>query len=160
MITNRLRDRRALVVLAPLAIGATIWLIQADRTAASEIFLGIIPGTGAGGHDVVAYFDDGKPTPGSASITHEWRGATWRFASAANRDKFADNPERFAPAYGGHCSWAASQGYKAKGDPLNWKIVGGRLYLNYNAEVHATWEKDIDGFIRKADENWPSLRTR
>jgi endo-alpha-1,4-polygalactosaminidase (GH114 family) len=33
--------------------------------------------------------------------------------------------------------------------------VGKRLFLNYDREVQAKWEKDIPGFIAKADKNWP-----
>jgi hypothetical protein len=35
--------------------------------------------------------------------------------------------------------------------------VNGKLYLNYDASVQATWEKDIPGFIAKADRNWPAV---
>ena len=37
-------------------------------------------------------------------------------------------------------------------------IVGGRLYLNYNAAVQAMWIEDIPGFIAKADANYPGFR--
>jgi hypothetical protein len=131
-----------------------------STVAGSEIFTDIVRGVGAGGHDVVAYFNAGRPVAGSAQITHVWNGATWRFSTTANRDAFAAAPERFAPAYGGHCSWAAAQGYKAKGDPKNWKIVDGRLFLNYNADVQKTWETNIPSFITSADGNWPGLRQK
>ncbi len=45
--------------------------------------------------------------------------------------------------------------YTAKGDPKHWKIVGGKLYLNYDARVQAGWEKDISGHISNAEKNWP-----
>ncbi len=128
--------------------------------AGAEIFTGLVSGTGAGGHDVVAYFNAGRPVVGSEQITHSWNGAKWRFANTANRDAFAASPERYAPAYGGHCSWAAAQGYKAKGDPQNWKVVGGRLFLNYDADVQKTWDTNIPGFIAAADGNWPDLRQK
>lgn len=53
------------------------------------------------GYDAVAYHLDGKPVRGSSEFTHEWNGATWRFASAAHRDLFAADPARYAPRYGG-----------------------------------------------------------
>jgi hypothetical protein len=34
---------------------------------------------------------------------------------------------------------------------------GGRLFLNYNAEVKAMWLQDIPGFITSADANWPGF---
>jgi YHS domain-containing protein len=149
-----LSRRGAILALAAcLALPATGGVAP---VAAQEggIYTGLLSRTGAGGHDVVADFREGKPVRGASRFTHEWRGATWRFATVANRDAFAANPEAFAPAYGGHCAWAAAQGYKAKGDPENWRIVDGRLFLNYNADVQRKWEKDIPGFIASADSKW------
>jgi len=109
------------------------------------------------GADPVAYFTDGAYVPGSAEFAHEWSGATWHFASAENRDEFASNPTQYAPQYGGFCAWAVSQGYTAAVDPEAWKIVDGKLYLNYDQSIQARWEKDIPGNIAKADSNWPSV---
>lgn len=122
-----------------------------------EVFTGLVPGVAVGGYDPVAYFEDGEPREGSEGITLEHAGATWRFASEANRSTFAANPERYAPGYGGYCAWAVSQGYLAKGDPMAWSIVNGRLYLNYDKRVRRTWERDIPGHVRQGDVNWPEL---
>ena len=67
------------------------------------------------GTDPVAYFTEGRPVEGSRRFAYEWRGATWHFTSAKNRDAFAADPERYAPQYGGYCAWAVSQGYTASG---------------------------------------------
>ncbi len=50
-----------------------------------------------------------------------------------------------------------SQGYTASGDPQFWKIVDDKLYLNYDASVQMKWERDIPGFIAKANQNWPAV---
>lgn len=110
----------------------------------------------AGGYDVTSYFT-GSPVRGSAQFTATHNGATYRFASAANRDKFVANPAAFAPQYGGYCAWAVSQGYTAPGRPQFWKVVDGKLYLNYSAEVQQRWERDIPGFIQSANRNWPGV---
>lgn len=109
------------------------------------------------GADPVAYFTAGEYTPGAAEFTHDWEGATWQFASAENRDLFAANPEDYAPQYGGFCAYAVSQGGTAPIEPTSWKIVDGKLYLNYNAKIQKRWSKDIPGFIAKADQNWPGV---
>jgi hypothetical protein len=57
--------------------------------------------------------------------------------------------------YGGYCAWAVSQGYTASADPKVWRIVGKKLYLNYNQDVQKTWEQDAAGNISKANANWP-----
>jgi len=110
------------------------------------------------GYDPVAYFTAAKPVEGDGDFEFEWMEATWRFASAANRDKFAAAPENYAPQFGGYCSWAVSQGYTAGIDPQAWRVVEGKLYLNYSLKVQKTWEEDVPGNIKRADANWPKLR--
>jgi YHS domain-containing protein len=53
------------------------------------------------GYDTVAYFTEGRPVKGKEEFEYEWQGARWRFASAANRDKFKADPQAYAPKYGG-----------------------------------------------------------
>jgi hypothetical protein len=67
------------------------------------------------------------------------------------------NPARYLPAYGGCCAYGVSNGYKVKTDPEAFRIVDGRLYLNYSRGVQKKWLADVPGFIRKADANWPNL---
>ena len=109
------------------------------------------------GADLVAYFTESAYVPGSSEFTHEWQGVTWQFASAENRDAFAADPDAYAPEYGGFCAWAVSQGYTAEIDPEAWKIVEGKLYLNYSPGVQRRWARDIPGNIAKADQNWPGV---
>lgn len=109
------------------------------------------------GYDPVAYFTESKPIKGSSDHAFDWNGAEWRFASAANRDLFKADPVKYAPQFGGYCAWAVSRGYTAGIDPEAWKVVNGRLYLNYSAKVQAQWAEDIPGNIAKAEENWPKI---
>ena len=112
------------------------------------------------GYDAVAYFADGKPVLGTPAHTIEWQGATWRFATAEHRARFAAAPERYAPQYGGYCAKAVSEDHTADVDPTAWKIVGGKLYLNYSPKVQRLWEQDVPGRIARADRNWPGLVAR
>ena len=109
------------------------------------------------GYDAVAYHTEGRPVRGNAAFTFDWSGATWRFASAANRDLFAADPSRYAPAYGGFCAYAVSEGYTAPTDPNAWRIVNGQLFLNYNRTIQRRWEQDIPGRILRGNANWPRL---
>lgn len=109
------------------------------------------------GYDAVAYFTEGKATKGSAEFSLLHQGVAWRFSSAANRATFQAAPSKYAPQYGGHCAWAISQGYTASADPKVWKIVDGKLYLNFNTSVGRNWEKSAADNITRADENWPKL---
>lgn len=111
------------------------------------------------GTDPVAYFTEGKPVKGDSDYTFNWMDATWYFASAANRDAFAKEPERYAPQYGGYCAWAVSQNYTASTDPEAWRIVDGKLYLNYSKGVQEQWEAGgVPKLIAQGDRNWPALR--
>lgn len=109
------------------------------------------------GYDPVAYFEQKAPVKGDRAYSHQWNGATWYFSSAANRDRFAAAPEKYAPQYGGYCAYGVAQGYAPEIDPNAWKIVDGRLYLNFSPEVQSRWSRDIPGYIRKANANWPAV---
>ena len=109
------------------------------------------------GYDPVAYFTDEKAVKGSRDFSHDWQGATWRFASAENRDLFAAEPTKYAPQYGGYCAWAVSRNYTAPTDPDAFTLVNGKLYLNYNAKVMKQWLEERDQNIDSADKNWPSV---
>ncbi len=109
------------------------------------------------GYDPVAYFREGKPVKGISQYAHPFQGATFWFSSAENRDLFTQSPDKYAPQYGGYCSWAVSQGYTADIDPEAWRIVDGKLYLNYSKSVQQRWEQNIPQRIQDADRNWPSL---
>lgn len=114
-------------------------------------------GIAISGADPVAYFTESAYVAGSDEFTHDWQGVTWKFASAENRDAFVADPDAYAPEYGGFCAYAVSQGYTAKIEPDAWKIVDGKLYLNYDKKIQKRWEKDIPGFIAAANQNWPGV---
>ncbi len=135
-------------------LAAALLLAMAMPAAARTNVQG---GAAIGGTDPVAYFERGRPTQGRAEFAHRWDGAEWRFASAANRDRFAADAARYAPAYGGFCAYAVARGYTAPIDPDAWRIVDGRLYLNYDLRTRALWERDVPGEIARADRNWPRL---
>lgn len=150
-------SRRSMLWIVPgatLAVPLGVRFLSPDAAAAG---VNADAGVAVRGTDVVAYFTEGRPVPGRAEFTHAWRGATWRFASAGNRDRFAADPDRFAPAYGGFCAFAVSEGYTAPIDPNAWRIVDGRLFLNYSRSVQQRWERDIPGRVARADANWLRL---
>lgn len=107
------------------------------------------------GYDAVAYFEDGQPRPGSAEFSHQWKGADWLFASAAHRDAFKADPERYAPQFGGYCAYAITKGHVLESNPEIWSIVDDKLYLNLGAGAQSRWQKDVPGNIVRANNNWP-----
>lgn len=147
------------ITLLVAALLAALGLPSAQAKDA-PIYTGTFSNLAVGGYDSVAYFTEGRPVKGDRQYALKHAGAEWRFVSAANRDTFAAAPQRYAPQYGGYCAWAVAQGYTASGDPQYWKIVDGKLYLNYDAAVQAKWERDIPGFIGNADRQWPAVLGR
>ena len=139
-----------LLALVP-TVGTSAAPASAPPVSVSEEGLAI------GGYDAVSYFSEGGPVAGSAAFEYRWNGALWRFASADARDRFVADPAAFAPQFGGYCAWAVSQNYIAPGDPKVWRIVDGRLYLNYNQRAKELWEADISASIERGKANWPAV---
>jgi len=126
-------------------------------------------GYAVSGYDVVAYrslrqsklgAQQPKAVPGRKEFTTEWNGAKWAFSSAENRDAFIKNPAAYAPLYDGHCAYGVAVGGKVPGNPHLWRIVDGKLYLNITPEVVEIWEKDIPGYIAKAEKLWRGLEAK
>ena len=109
------------------------------------------------GYDPVAYFVAGKPQQGQPEHSYEYRGSKFYFASAANRRAFIEAPEKYAPQFGGFCAYGTSQGYKVSTQPDAFSVVNDKLYLNYNKEAQAIWQKDVPGNIARAEKNWPEV---
>ena len=105
------------------------------------------------GYDAVAYFTVQNAVEGNPQFAYAWNGAKWLFSSAENLEKFKSNPTAYAPQFGGYCAYAVSHGHTADGDPQAWKVVNGKLYLNYSPEVKQMWEKEQDKFIKDGETN-------
>ena len=110
------------------------------------------------GYDPIAYFAEMKPVKGLPEFQAEYQGSTFYFSTAANRDSFTANPDKFAPQYGGYCAFGMAKGYKAVIDPAASTVVDDKLYLNYSETVRSQWKLDIPGYIRKANANWPDVK--
>jgi YHS domain-containing protein len=133
--------------------------LPAESTPAPEISIEADQ-LAARGYDVTAYFLKGRPVRGSKAHQLQYKGATWLFASTDALAKFKADPAAFEPQFGGYCAWAVSQGYIAPGDPEQWKIVDGKLYLNFNARAKELWEADQAAAILRGHTNWPAVLTK
>lgn len=123
----------------------------ADPAAHGELRLAIK------GYDPVAYFTEARPVQGTAEFEEIWERARWRFASAANRDRFKADPDRYAPQYAGYCAFGMAKGAKFEIDPEAWIIVDGKLYLNNSKDGQKDWAKARAENIKRADANWPMV---
>ena len=150
------RAQTFMLAVAGLALGLLIFVVPPAE--AGEIYASGKKNIAIEGADPVAYFTQSELVEGTDAFTTTWKGAEWRFSSAENLALFQSDPEVYAPQYGGYCAWAVSRGYTAEIDPEAWRIVDGKLYLNYSKDVQKDWEEDVPGNIDQADANWPSLR--
>jgi YHS domain-containing protein len=142
------------VVARFIALVVFVLATGAARAEKPEVFSA--NGAAIGGYDPVAYFTEKKPVKGNPQFSYAWKGATWHFASAANRDQFKADPAKYAPQYGG-CAFGASEGYAVKTEPDAWSVVDGKLYLNYNTTVRTKWSENKEERIQRADKNWPEI---
>jgi hypothetical protein len=106
------------------------------------------------GHDVVAYFTQGRHAQGLPEFTVEHQGVTFRFARAEHRALFLADPARYLPQYGGYCANGMVYGIPWGGDADSWRIVDGRLFIFGGPQSQAGFELDLAGNTRLADHYW------
>jgi YHS domain-containing protein len=150
--------RRTLMLLA--AASALICGAALAAPPINTLKTGLFGGrsdTAINGYDSVAYLTDGKPVKGNDAHVFEWMGARWKFATQAHLDLFKAMPEKYAPQYGGYCAYGVAQNNLVSVEPDKFKVIDGKLYLNYDAEVQAKWLKDPAGYIRQADAKFAEL---
>lgn len=139
-----------------LIVGLVAVLAACSKTE-SAVKLNTSNGLALRGFDAVAYFAVDNAIRGDAKYEYIWNGAKWLFSSEENMRKFQADPSAYAPQFGGYCAFAVSEGYTADGDPEAWKVVDGKLYLNYNKKVKQKWEQDERERIVRGSENWRKL---
>jgi YHS domain-containing protein len=106
------------------------------------------------GHDVVAYFTQGKHALGSPQIKSVHEGVTFRFASAEHKALFDKEPARYLPQYGGYCANGIVYGIPWGGDADSWRIDDGKLYIFGGAGSKAGYELDVKKNRELADKYW------
>lgn len=109
------------------------------------------------GYDPVAYFTEARATPGDSRFQYAWDGAIYRFASAAHRDMFMADPDRYLPQYGNLCTASLANGRRYTPDPRNWLVHEGRLYLFGQPAGKLAMSADPSAMKAKADANWITL---
>ena len=107
------------------------------------------------GYDVVAYFKQGKPVKGNSAIVSTYQGATYLFASSADKADFDKDPAKYAPRYGAFCAYGVANGVLTDlMGPDAFAVYKGKLYLCGDDGALKEFKSDIDGNIEKADKNW------
>ena len=125
--------------------------------------------TAISGFDPVAFHTVKKALRGDLKISHSYGGAKWIFASEENRKLFEASPEKYTPAWGGHCAWAVPRNSLSRkllsGD---FEVIEGKLYLFSfgNSRKSAARDDFLYGryspsmSIRDGNGHWADLRRR
>ena len=133
-------------------------IVSPGMAISGEINTGTSGNTAILGYDPVAFFTKRRAVKGSDSITYNWLGAEWHFSNEKHKKMFAENPLSYAPQYGGFCADGIAYGVTERHiDPNAWRIIGGKLYLNYD-EASAIHLQETEGELEKSQANWPALR--
>ena len=154
------RAKLSLFFIVGIGLAAAVWVAMMNQAEGVKLINTSEDNLSVRGFDTVAFFTAKKLTEGKAEFSWTWRGAKWYFSSAENLDLFKQNPEKYAPQFGGYCSYAVAHGYTADGDPGTWKIAGGKLYLNYNQKAKELWEKEQEKSIKDGEKNWQEFQTK
>lgn len=148
--------RKTMTIAAAIGIVAATAAAQAGRSAVNVDAQGVI----LKGYDAVAYHTEARAVKGAAQFSAVHDGATFHFASAANRDRFVANPGKYEPMYGGYCAMGVAVGKKLDVDPAAFTVHEGRLFVNVDANVRGMWAKDVAGNNTKADTKWAEVSAR
>ena len=89
-----------LVIL--ITIFSTLFVLDANTAMAIDQVNKTFFGVAIKGYDTVAYHTEGRAVKGMSKFSYNWNDAKWYFASVENRDLFIENPDRYAPQYGGY----------------------------------------------------------
>ena len=145
-------------------------LVSAACLAAPSInTVGSDDSTAISGYDVVSFFKGKTGVVGEPKYAAEYGGASWRFATEENLKEFQADPDKFVPAWGGHCAWAVSEktisAKKLSGD---FEIINGKLYLfsfgNQSKSgakddfLYGKWGKNRR--LADGEKAWPDLKSQ
>ena len=142
-----------------------ILLAQADTKVAKKASIGKTHAKGTKqnldqngvilkGYDAVAYLKQGKALKGNPLISSSYNGATYYFASKADKAEFDKNPAKYVPQYGGFCANSMSKNKLKDIDPNVFFIYKGKLYVCSSPAAVKEFSSKPDINIQKGDKNW------
>ncbi len=106
------------------------------------------------GHDVVAYFTQGRHAMGQPQFSSRHQGVGFHFASAAHKALFDANPQRYLPQFGGFCANGIVYAIPWGGDADTWAILDGKLYIFGGAGSRDAFLLDVPGNTALAQRYW------
>jgi YHS domain-containing protein len=106
------------------------------------------------GYDVVNYFTGRTHRKGSPDIKSEYKGVTFRFASAEHKRLFDASPEKYIPQFGGYCTNGIVYGIPWGGDADRWEMIDGKLYMFGGKGSHDAFMLDMPRNMALANKYW------
>lgn len=136
---------------------AVAFVVPFQAIAAHYVVVDPHSGLAISGFDPVAYFTDARPRFGSEEYEYRHDGTVWRFLNEGNRAAFAENPDVYAPRFGGYDPVAIARGTSVAGHPEIWLVIGQRLYLFYSDKARAAFARQPERIIEMAERQWPAV---
>lgn len=106
------------------------------------------------GHDVVAYFTQGKHALGQSQFSSVYEGITYRFANPEHKALFDKEPAKYQPEYGGYCANGIVYGIPWGGDADSFMIINGKLYIFGGQGSRDGFLVDVPRNMALADKYW------
>ena len=135
-------------------IALLVLLLAAGCSAMSVVSEGGDSNLMLQGYDPVTYFTIGRPVRGSMAIKTEHLGATYRFATEANRRMFITSPDRYVPQFGGFCANGMAYSVPVAADAEVFKIIDGKLHLFGGIRSKLYFEMNQERNLRLANHYW------
>ena len=132
-----------------LAVGGLLALPAPDLRAQGEEDIAI------GGYCPVAYHTQEKAVKGDDRFKSMFQGYVFLLSSAEAKKQFDEDPERYAPQFGGWCTTALSgYGNKIKSNPAVFSLRDGKLYLFSLVRARNHYDKNVASVLAKAAARW------
>ena len=140
------------VVLAPFVIA-----LLSSATAHAQSSGADAAAVALKGYDVVAYFNEHRPSKGSPEFRQDFDGVRYYFSSLRNRAAFGADPDHFMPQFGGYCAMGISKGKKFESDPSVFRIVDDKLYVFSSPKAGDAADQDPQ-ILARARQAWETLK--
>jgi YHS domain-containing protein len=120
-------------------------------------------------HFIPAYRDGGVAVPGKPEFAYNFNGYQFWFSTQDNRERFIQDPWKYAPAWGGFCSWGVALERSPQwpwqidflGPPASpwegWAVVDGVLLFNIWDGYTTMFLGNAQKNMRLAAERWKGL---
>jgi YHS domain-containing protein len=91
---------------------------------------------------------------GDPAIKSVYKDVTFRFASAEHKAMFDKSPEKYIPQFGGYCANGLVYGIPWGGDPDQFEIYEGKLYIFGGKASHDAFLLDVPRNLKLAHHYW------